>query len=593
MDSILLAFFSSSGTLLVGVIILLVSLRVKRIKARKGFNLTLNGAERLLEEDNLEEALSRCKDLAGKISTLREPALYARAKHLEGRCRTKLSWITLGEVNLRLAVEAYEEALNLYTVEEHPSQFAAVQNDLAHAYWTLSEISNPQDNLTGAVEAFERAQEVYAKQEDAAQFVRIQENIERLRKAISRLEEIEMALNKTMTAYNIARKGKEKERGAQHSPDADPGSAAKAPYEFEELTEDDEQEADQKKVDLTVALKEFVEILNKEKTESPPEPPTEQAPEPPVVQPPESSSKQAPELPEEQAPEPLAEQSQEDSVIIVDDHKIDLFEFPEIEDIVEISREGMEIAIEAGTVKEQEEKKEKEPEGEFEIKTEEAATLFKNEEEELVKTILACEESLTIRTIKNNPADYARVLNNLGSACRRLSEIKEKVIEKKINLTRAVKAYNQALGVYSAEEYPLNYSKVQDNLGVTHHILSEIDHKENNLMQAAEAFKLALSFRTARLFPVANATTQENLGAVYLTQAFTLTGIEARKDNLYLAVASFEQALQVYTVQEYPEDRALPVKTRPLRTGRSTKYRISFRIGRSALTKRSALMKTL
>ncbi|OYT41998.1 MAG: hypothetical protein B6U86_01340, partial [Candidatus Altiarchaeales archaeon ex4484_43] len=94
----------------------------------------------------------------------------------------------------------------------------------------------------------------------------------------------------------------------------------------------------------------------------------------------------------------------------------------------------------------------------------------RNKEENLTKAIRAYEEALKIRTVEKYPVNYATTQNNLGNAYRTLAEVRNK----EENLTKAIRAYEEALKIYTVEKYPVNYATTQNNLGNAYSRLAEV-----------------------------------------------------------------------------------------------------------------------
>ena len=85
--------------------------------------------------------------------------------------------------------------------------------------------------------------------------------------------------------------------------------------------------------------------------------------------------------------------------------------------------------------------------------------VINNKEEDLTKTIRAYEEALKIYIVKKYPLDYAMTQNNLGNAYRMLAEVEDRAD----NCKKAIKAYEEALKVFTEEEFPEIYTIVKSN----------------------------------------------------------------------------------------------------------------------------------
>jgi hypothetical protein len=63
------------------------------------------------------------------------------------------------------------------------------------------------------------------------------------------------------------------------------------------------------------------------------------------------------------------------------------------------------------------------------------------------------------------------------------------------------------LKVYTLSEYPLDYAVTQDNLGDVYSALAEVKDKEENLSKAARAYEEALKVYTLGRYPAQFRTT--------------------------------------------------------------------------------------
>lgn len=64
----------------------------------------------------------------------------------------------------REIIQNCEEALEVYTLEHFPVQYAIIQHNLGNAYRNLAEIENRHENLKRAIEAYEEALKVFTKE---------------------------------------------------------------------------------------------------------------------------------------------------------------------------------------------------------------------------------------------------------------------------------------------------------------------------------------------------------------------------------------------------------------------------------------------
>ncbi|MBD1919596.1 tetratricopeptide repeat protein [Microcoleus sp. FACHB-831] len=59
--------------------------------------------------------------------------------------------------NLKLAIDAYSEAVSYYHPEQEPINWAMIQNNLGTAYWNLAQYEQPEEFLPKAIEAYQNA----------------------------------------------------------------------------------------------------------------------------------------------------------------------------------------------------------------------------------------------------------------------------------------------------------------------------------------------------------------------------------------------------------------------------------------------------
>ncbi|MEH2024159.1 CHAT domain-containing protein [Nostoc sp.] len=172
--------------------------------------------------------------------------------------------------------------------------------------------------------------------------------------------------------------------------------------------------------------------------------------------------------------------------------------------------------------------------------------------ENMELAIAAFQQALSVRTKETFPTDWAMTQNNLGAAYR------DKILgDKAENMELAIAAFEQALSIYTKEAFPTNWAMTQNNLGAAYRdrILGD---KVENLELAIAAFQQALSVRTKETFPTDWAMIQNNLGVVYRNAADRNRVKEKNAtENLELAIAAYEQALQVYTKEAFPTDWAM------------------------------------
>ncbi|MBA7544745.1 hypothetical protein ES705_37106 [subsurface metagenome] len=64
---------------------------------------------------------------------------------------------TKDTTSLKISIQAFEEALKIYTIDNHPVQYAMTMNNLGTAYSDLSYVRDKENNLTRAIHAYDEA----------------------------------------------------------------------------------------------------------------------------------------------------------------------------------------------------------------------------------------------------------------------------------------------------------------------------------------------------------------------------------------------------------------------------------------------------
>jgi hypothetical protein len=163
----------------------------------------------------------------------------------------------------------------------------------------------------------------------------------------------------------------------------------------------------------------------------------------------------------------------------------------------------------------------------------------------LEKAIAAYEAALTVYTRAALPRDWATTQSILGNAYGRRVRG-----DRADNLEKAIAAHEEALTVFTRETLPLDWARAQGSLGVAYMNRVRGD-RTGNLESAIAAYEAALTIYTRETLPRDWATTQSNLGTAYWNR---IRG--DRADNMDKAIAAFEAALTVRTRDSLPMDWA-------------------------------------
>jgi tetratricopeptide (TPR) repeat protein len=147
------------------------------------------------------------------------------------------------------------------------------------------------------------------------------------------------------------------------------------------------------------------------------------------------------------------------------------------------------------------------------------------------------EQSLRVRTRQRDPERYAAVLENLGTAYRRLST------DAAANIRKSIQCYRRALGIFGRGTHPGKYAALQNNLGNA--FLSLPDTGEGsaarNARRALHHFERALRVQSGGRRSRAYGITQYNRAQAYVRLACSAPSV-----NLELAVGCLEEACAAF-----------------------------------------------
>jgi CHAT domain-containing protein len=160
----------------------------------------------------------------------------------------------------------------------------------------------------------------------------------------------------------------------------------------------------------------------------------------------------------------------------------------------------------------------------------------------LEQSIRCCSLALEVFTHDAYPEQWAMTQNNLANAYR--ERIKG---ERAANLEQSIDCYKLALSVYTFEAYRGQWADTQNNLANVYRERIK-GERAANVEQSIDCYKLALSIRTRDVYPQQWAETKMNLANAYRER---IQG--ERAANLELAVSCCQSALSVYTFEAYPE----------------------------------------
>ncbi|RPI00186.1 MAG: hypothetical protein EHM72_09940 [Calditrichaeota bacterium] len=182
----------------------------------------------------------------------------------------------------------------------------------------------------------------------------------------------------------------------------------------------------------------------------------------------------------------------------------------------------------------------------------------------LARAVTAFENALEVYTQAELPLDWGMTLNNLAIALTDLGTRTDGEEGLKL-LTRAKIAYENALEVYTREQYPLDWAMTQNNLGIVLNDLGTSMEGEEGvklLAQAAAAYENALEIYTREDLPLDWAMTQNNRGIVLSDLGVRTEDERGGMKLLAQAKTAYEDALNVYTREQFPLDWAMTQNNR-------------------------------
>ncbi|MEG5057077.1 tetratricopeptide repeat protein [Microcoleus sp. A2-D2] len=164
----------------------------------------------------------------------------------------------------------------------------------------------------------------------------------------------------------------------------------------------------------------------------------------------------------------------------------------------------------------------------------------------LEKAIEFFQAALTVLTLEDFPEKWATTQNNLAIAySNRINGLRAD------NLEKAIGFYEAALTVRTLEDFPEDWAGTQNNLAIAYS--NRINgSRADNLEKAIEFYQAALTVYKLEDFPEKWAMTQNNLANAYSDR---ING--SRADNLEKAIEFYQAALTVYKLEDFPEKWAM------------------------------------
>jgi tetratricopeptide (TPR) repeat protein len=81
--------------------------------------------------------------------------------------------------NCTKAIQAYQEALKVYVLDNFPTDYAMTQYNMGIIYGTLAEIQNKANNCNMAIKAYQESLKVFTRKEFPEVYNRVEKNIKK------------------------------------------------------------------------------------------------------------------------------------------------------------------------------------------------------------------------------------------------------------------------------------------------------------------------------------------------------------------------------------------------------------------------------
>ncbi len=453
----------------------------------------LDKARNLMKQELCEESLQIVYDISPKVSKMDSPIFFAKNLNIEGQCYYIISHRQNKEKNLKRAILAHNEAINLLNSHKKDIEYFKTKIFLGMAFYRFSEVRDKESNLLQAIDSFKEAIKldknnklVYAK---GILWLGIcYRGLSEIRNEVENLKKAIQLVRKSLSIFTI---------------DKYPVDYAFAQNNlgntFNQLSNAilDRETNIKKAID---AYKQAFKIRTLEKY-------------------------------------PYDYAKTQNNISIIYRKQANIRE-PEknLERSIQASKEALKIR----TYKSY-------PVDYAVTQTNLGITYVElsrthNTEKNLQKAINAFQEVLKISRVDKFPLIYAKAKMNIAIAYFKISEIKDE--EKKLRLS--IQANIDALIIYTSNKYPANYGSIQKQLSLAYRNLSILaDHEDGeNLNHALSASKNALTIYTYEKYPYEYAEILDSVGHIY----WKLAEYQDKEKNLLLAKESFEQALTIFTL---------------------------------------------
>ncbi|MFB2891610.1 CHAT domain-containing protein [Aerosakkonemataceae cyanobacterium BLCC-F50] len=170
---------------------------------------------------------------------------------------------------------------------------------------------------------------------------------------------------------------------------------------------------------------------------------------------------------------------------------------------------------------------------------------LRGEKADNLKKVISCyQEALKVYTLEDFPVEWATTNLNLGVAYCNYHQG-----NRAANVKEAIACFENALQVFTRENYPKEWATAQNNLAALRPAFSDGLVKTSE--QEIEEQQKILQTLSPETFPEEWANSQYALGNIYLFRV-----IGDRADNLEKAIEFYQKALQVFSREAFPREWA-------------------------------------
>jgi tetratricopeptide (TPR) repeat protein len=413
--------------------------------------------EDIVKLETEETELQVLKEMSGVFADVPE------AIFLLGNKASEFGTIKLEKVEfMKIAIEAYEKALKVYTHDRFSKDYGMTQNNLGTAYQTLAEVEDKAENCKRAMEAYEKALKVYTHGQFPMEYGTTQNNLGNAYQTLADVEDKAENSKRAIGAYEKALKVYTHDRFSK-----DYG-----------MTQNN----------LGAAYQTLAEVEGKAE-----------------------NSKRAIEACDKALKVRTRDRYPRDYGMTQNNLGNAYQTLADVEDKAENCKRAIEAYEKALKVYTHDQYPMQYGMTQNNLGTaKKTLAEVENTAENSKRAIEAYEEALKVFTRDRFLMQYGMTQNNLGTAYSTLA-----VVEAKLeNSKRAIEAYEKALKVRTHDRFPMDYAWTQNNLGAAYSTLAEVEGKAENSKRAIEAFDKALKVYTESEFPEIFTVVEANLKSV-------------------------------------------------------------------------------